>query len=326
MSDLQVLCGEFESTAELSLAISSYGWGADIRQLDRGAGAANFKSAMGPASIFHEVFFERQAHQYISPIKGFVNFGLLSDGKSETKIGSKTIASSSLLCMHEDGFESVSMPTFHAYTLSFKESRVLELAESLHITLPDAFKLGLGLEFIPDKGRLARVRAMLSQISVYTQHPDVITEYADDVISLLESDILTQLLLHTSRANTLKPSSPRNRGLVLQRALTYIEANPREALKVEVLCRASASSISTLERAFQEHFGIPPKRYILIQRLQRAHSALICEGRDRKIADIANEWGFWHMGKFASDYRNLFGYLPSETMSHSATPNRVLTN
>jgi len=33
-----------------------------------------------------------------------------------------------------------------------------------------------------------------------------------------------------------------------------------------------------------------------------------------KIADVANRWGFWHMGQFAADYRRQFGELPSETL------------
>lgn len=31
-------------------------------------------------------------------------------------------------------------------------------------------------------------------------------------------------------------------------------------------------------------------------------------------ADVANNWGFWHMGRFAADYRKFFGELPSETL------------
>ena len=34
-----------------------------------------------------------------------------------------------------------------------------------------------------------------------------------------------------------------------------------------------------------------------------------------KIVDIANNWGFWHMGQFATDYKRLFGELPKETIA-----------
>ena len=35
---------------------------------------------------------------------------------------------------------------------------------------------------------------------------------------------------------------------------------------------------------------------------------------ETKIINIANHWGFWHIGKFAADYRRKFGELPSETL------------
>jgi AraC-like DNA-binding protein len=320
MNNVPVLQGNFQSTAELSVAISSNGWEADIRQLDRGPGSARFNTILGPASIFQEVRFERKVQQYVSPIQGFVNFGLLSTSLSETRIGSQTISSSSLLCMHEDSFESVSQPSFQACTLSFEKNRILELAELLQIVLPDAFKSCGGLEFIPDQGRLDQVRSLLAQVSVYAQKFSLPSGHSDEVTSLIESEVLTQLLLFTAGTPGVKLASSRNRALVLRRALAYIEAHPGEALTVEALCRASASSMSTLERAFQEHFGMGPKRYILVQRLHRAHLGLIKEHRDRKVVDIANESGFWHMGKFASDYEALFGYLPSQTKLRAITP------
>jgi AraC family transcriptional regulator, ethanolamine operon transcriptional activator len=40
------------------------------------------------------------------------------------------------------------------------------------------------------------------------------------------------------------------------------------------------------------------------------------------IGDIANTWGFWHMGQFAADYRRQFGELPSETLAHALPATR----
>ena len=34
----------------------------------------------------------------------------------------------------------------------------------------------------------------------------------------------------------------------------------------------------------------------------------------QSIADIAFKWGFTHMGRLATDYRNRFGELPSQTL------------
>jgi AraC family ethanolamine operon transcriptional activator len=90
--------------------------------------------------------------------------------------------------------------------------------------------------------------------------------------------------------------------------------HPDEHLTVQDLCRVTGVSIRTLEYVFLERFGVSPKEYLKAHRLngvrrelRRAHAAAI------RISDVANRWGFWHMGQFAADYRRLFGELPSET-------------
>jgi AraC family ethanolamine operon transcriptional activator len=33
-----------------------------------------------------------------------------------------------------------------------------------------------------------------------------------------------------------------------------------------------------------------------------------------QVQDVAARWGFWHLSHFASDYRAMFGELPSDTL------------
>lgn len=33
------------------------------------------------------------------------------------------------------------------------------------------------------------------------------------------------------------------------------------------------------------------------------------------VSDIAKKWGFTHLGRFAKEYKALFGVLPSETLN-----------
>jgi AraC family ethanolamine operon transcriptional activator len=104
-----------------------------------------------------------------------------------------------------------------------------------------------------------------------------------------------------------------NRARILSRALEFLDSHAGEAVTVEQLCKASATSFSTLERAFKDRFGVSPKRYMMACRLSGVRRALLDRGDQRSITDIAFDWGFWHMGKFAGDYSTLFGQLPSET-------------
>jgi AraC family ethanolamine operon transcriptional activator len=32
------------------------------------------------------------------------------------------------------------------------------------------------------------------------------------------------------------------------------------------------------------------------------------------VGDIAARWGFWHLSRFAADYKEMFGELPSNTL------------
>jgi len=67
-----------------------------------------------------------------------------------------------------------------------------------------------------------------------------------------------------------------------------------------------------------ERFGVPPKAYLHAIRLNGARRELWhADPQKDKIADVVNHWGFWHMGKFARDYRRHFDELPSHTLKKS---------
>jgi AraC family ethanolamine operon transcriptional activator len=66
----------------------------------------------------------------------------------------------------------------------------------------------------------------------------------------------------------------------------------------------------TLQYAFQEALGINPASYLRVERLNRVRRAL---GNAQSVTEAATRFGFWHFGHFATEYRTLFGELPSET-------------
>jgi AraC family ethanolamine operon transcriptional activator len=70
---------------------------------------------------------------------------------------------------------------------------------------------------------------------------------------------------------------------------------------------------TTLVDTFHEHFGTTPKAYLRAVRLNQVRKGLMNAAPESRIADVANEWSFWHMGEFAANYNRLFGELPSAT-------------
>lgn len=103
------------------------------------------------------------------------------------------------------------------------------------------------------------------------------------------------------------------RTAIVARARSVIAAKCQDPISVFDLARTLDVSTRTLEYSFQEILNTTPASYIKIVRLHEARRAIrMCEP-GRTVTDIASTWGFWHLGRFASDYRNLFGELPSET-------------
>ncbi|MGD2020355.1 MAG: helix-turn-helix domain-containing protein [Thiohalocapsa sp.] len=85
-----------------------------------------------------------------------------------------------------------------------------------------------------------------------------------------------------------------------------------EDVRIPPLCRAIGVAQRTLEQAFRDQLGISPRRYLTILRLHAARDALL-RGADVDIAGLAARCGMHHPGRFASEYRALFGESPSAT-------------
>jgi AraC family ethanolamine operon transcriptional activator len=85
-----------------------------------------------------------------------------------------------------------------------------------------------------------------------------------------------------------------------------------EQLRIPELCAAIGVAQRTLEQSFREHVGVSPKRYLTILRLHVAREALL-RGTDTEIGTLAADCGLPHPGRFATEYRRLFGESPSAT-------------
>lgn len=84
---------------------------------------------------------------------------------------------------------------------------------------------------------------------------------------------------------------------------------------VAELCDACEVPRRTLNRAFQDALGIGPATYVRRLRLNRARRALQRKGkRSTTVSGVALELGFWHLGRFAEQYNELFGESPHETV------------
>ena len=95
------------------------------------------------------------------------------------------------------------------------------------------------------------------------------------------------------------------------RCLRYIEAHFRDLdLSIAAVCREGFISVSSLQRAFDERFGISPKQYVIRRRMEEAVRLLI-ENR-LPVKEIAYSCGFSDEKYFSRAFRRMYGYPPSK--------------
>ena len=111
----------------------------------------------------------------------------------------------------------------------------------------------------------------------------------------------------------------RQHATIMRRFHTVIEERLSEPLYLPELCKEIGTSERTLRACCEEHLGMGPKRYLLLRRMNMVQRALRRgTAAQTTVTDTATRYGFWQFGRFASEYKLLFGELPSATLARPA--------
>lgn len=100
----------------------------------------------------------------------------------------------------------------------------------------------------------------------------------------------------------------------VKRARDYIHAHLDEKLGLSDISMAAGCGYRGLQKGFMDAFGMTPMAYVRAVRLKRIRAILTTDTNGKTVSEIAQQWGFSHMGRFAQDYQREFGELPSETI------------
>jgi len=101
----------------------------------------------------------------------------------------------------------------------------------------------------------------------------------------------------------------------IRNAIAAIEERPAQIATVSDIAQAAGLSVRALDAGFRRHVGVPPMKYLRQVRLARVHQELLAS--DPTITTttaIAHRWGFVHYGRFAAEYRTIYGRPPSDTL------------
>jgi transcriptional regulator GlxA family with amidase domain len=94
----------------------------------------------------------------------------------------------------------------------------------------------------------------------------------------------------------------------LLRAKDRMDAASHEDWPVERLARVSHVSEAHFARSFKQAFGVPPHRYLLTRRIERATALL--RDTELPITEIAFQTGWASLGTFGRTFRDITGESP----------------
>ncbi len=121
-------------------------------------------------------------------------------------------------------------------------------------------------------------------------------------------------LLREPLVGRAQPSRRSSASYVVEESHRMAMAADGSALTVEDICRRLRASRRTVQSSFNVVAETTPVRYMPSLRLNAVRRQLLTtSAEDVGVGQVAAGWGFAHLGHFASEYRALFGELPSET-------------
>ena len=137
----------------------------------------------------------------------------------------------------------------------------------------------------------------------------------DDLSETISSSIVAALSRQYAGSPQNEGRIGNRRSTLARRARAFMEANLDRPLPLAELCAEVGVSLRTLQYAFGHYYGVSPAKYHALRRMAGVRRDLKdFSPSGRTVTDVAMDWGFWHLGRFAQVYRSQFGETPSQTL------------
>jgi transcriptional regulator GlxA family with amidase domain len=107
-------------------------------------------------------------------------------------------------------------------------------------------------------------------------------------------------------------SHPRSR--ILRNALEYIDAFWAEDFSFVALAAHAGASLRTVQTAFRRELGTTITGYVRQGRLAAARALLLNRTDASRVSAVAEQVGYFHLGRFSAEYHAAFGERSSDTL------------
>ncbi|RIK99764.1 MAG: hypothetical protein DCC71_19845 [Proteobacteria bacterium] len=177
---------------------------------------------------------------------------------------------------------------------------------------PERASAGSVLTLEPDvKERLRTAVRRVVGIAAHGPRP-----FASEPVRIaVEEDLLSAVVHVLQPACKRRSAAALSHERVVRRCFELLESRPRDAVYLSELCEAAGVSERTLRNAFQDFFGLSPIRYLHLRRMELARREIHdADPACARVTDIAQRFGFTNLGRFACEFRQLYGTSPSQML------------
>ena len=180
---------------------------------------------------------------------------------------------------------------------------------------------------VVDRGRLSRAFDFLSGI-VNHRKDAVLAKREADAIERAFLEVVVRSLADDSSCSSPYQSAARLTSTRIVRTCEdYARKWRYQNVTLADLCEASGVSERRVRSAFYECYQMSPTAYLRVIALNAVRRELVDGPHLRDaVSRAATDWGFWHLSRFAAQYRALFGESPRHTLSHRAHRPRAAAN
>lgn len=126
------------------------------------------------------------------------------------------------------------------------------------------------------------------------------------------------LSVPNNHSDVIYGADQRLSGSRVRPVIDLIATETQAVYTVPELARAVNVGVRALELAFRRELDETPLHYLQRIRLERAHDDLRDHDPSQTtVTEIAHNWGFSHLGRFAARYHAQFGEMPAKTLART---------
>jgi AraC-like DNA-binding protein len=169
-----------------------------------------------------------------------------------------------------------------------------------------------GVRFIENCYELVALEGFLNLLVMVCNEAEA--NHSSAKVQEYYTQIIASKMLSLMKTN-LKAEAMGCQEVSFERLADYIDRNLKQDIDSAALATQANMSLRSLYTLFERNAKTTPKLYIRQKKLERINRYLSDpQCQVRSVTELALDYGFLHLGRFAESYRQVFGELPSQTL------------